>query len=349
MTKLLLKSILWSLLAAVTLEVCARFDDWITYGAPLLENYDNGTLNAFDAIGNRGKPHARYLKWQLNSLGFRNPELDPSRPKLLCIGSSETFGQFEPDGFEWPRQLERQLTGVQVVNAGFAGETFPTSVKRLPEHLAQVKPVVVVLYPSVAHYLSIPFMAHYHGPPPPPAPRPRMQARFETAIKQILPEALTTRLKQRQIEREAPAYGPLLDDMPPELVQRFEEDLRAAVHLIRQNGAAPVLVTHANRFGKSVLPAERPMLISWRKFYPNLREDGFVRMEQTMNQVTIRLALEEKVTLVDAARDMPTGPRYFADYVHFTSEGAALFSKFIAQALAHCNWTQSPPCPRLPL
>ena len=334
MGKILIKAILWSLIAAVTLELCARLDDWATYGAPLLGNYDNSNLNAFDAIGNRGKPNAHYLKWKLNSLGFRGPELDPNLPKLMCVGSSETFGQTEPEGMEWPRQVERLLKGVQVVNTGFAGETFPTSVKRLPERLATVKPVAVLLYPSVAHYLSVPYV-HYAGPPPPPRPVPRMLSRLETVFKQVVPLKLMTYLRQRQIARDAPAYGPLLDNIPPDLAARFEKDLQTAARLIREAGAQPIFITHANRFGKTVTPEERFMLISWRRFYPNLREEGFLPMETTMNNIIRHVAMDEGAPLIDAAPEMPRGPRYFSDFVHFTAEGATIFSRFV-RSLIFC-------------
>lgn len=344
MRRYLLKALLWSLIAGLTLELCARLDDWITYGAPFLQNYDNSVLNSFDAIGNRGKPHARYLKWRLNSLGFRGPELDSRLPKLMCVGSSETFGQTEPDGMEWPRQVERQLKGVQLVNTGFAGETFPTSVKRLPERLATVKPVAVLLYPSVAHYLSVPYV-HYAGPPPSPRPAPRMLARLEAVFKQMVPLPLMTYLRQRQIARDAPAYGPLLDNIPPDLTARFDQDLRTAARLIREAGAQPIFITHANRFGKTIAPDERFMLIAWRRFYPNLREEGFLPMENTMNNIIRKVVVEEDSLLIDAALNVPPGPRYFSDFVHFTAEGATLFSRYVAQFIEHCTWNANPPCP----
>ena len=353
MAKLLFRTLLWSTLAALTLELCARLDDYFTQGAPLLANYDNNVLNAFDKIGNRGRPFAHYLKWQLNSLGFRNPELHPHLPRLMCVGSSETFGQSETPGMEWPRQLERLLNEnrpgkLQIVNTGFAGETFPTSVLRLPERLATVRPTAVLFYPSVAHYLSIPFIPSYQGPPPPAPTRPRMLARIETVVKQSAPVWLMTWLRLRQIEKDAPAYGPLIDNIPQPLIDRFEKDLRQAVHLTRAAGAAPILITHANRFGRSVIPEERFMLIAWRKFYPNLREDGFLRMENTMNAVTRRVAHDENVLLIDPAPDMPPGPRYFSDFVHFTNQGATLFSRFLARSLAYCSFVGPSPCPLQP-
>ena len=94
-----------------------------------------------------------------------------------------------------------------------------------------------------------------------------------------------------------------------------------------------MLVTHATRFGERVEPDERPVLIAWRKFYPILAEDGFLDMEQRLNDVIRETAAEHQVLLVDAAHLMPHGPRYFAEFVHFTDAGARQMAILIADHL----------------
>jgi len=339
MLRVLFKAVLWSVIAVLTMEICARLDDWVRYGAPLLGLYDNSVLDAFDQLGQHGKPNAQYLKWKLNSLGFRGPELDPHAMRILCIGSSETFGQYESEGHEWPRELERVLNAnapaggrYQLVNAGFAGETFPTSVLRMPSRLALVKPKVVLLYPSLAHYLSMPAVRKTGPPPPPVKFRWRMQGRLETMLKNVLPIWLQTRLRQREIDNWQ-SKEPMFDSMPVEFQNEFYNDLETAIAQSRDAGAEPVLITHANRFKDRVEPSEHFMLVSWHKFYPMLREDAFMGMEETMNDVMRRVARERSVPLVDAARQMPSGPQYFQDFVHFTDKGSAAFSEIVARTL----------------
>jgi lysophospholipase L1-like esterase len=351
MLRVLFKAVLWSVIAVLTLEICARLDDWISYGAPPLGLYDNSVLGAFDNLGQHGKPNAQYLKWKLNSLGFRGPELDPTATRILCIGSSETFGQYESEGHEWPRELERVLNQkasaagkYQIVNAGFAGETFPTSVLRMPARLALVKPKVVLLYPSLAHYLSVPALRKT-GPPPPPAKfRWRMQGRIETALKNDLPMWLQTWLRQRDID-SSQGKTPMFDSMPLEYQNEFAKDLETAIALSKDAGAEPVLITHANRFKDRVDPSEHFMLVSWHKFYPMLREDAFLSMEAAMNDVMRRVAREQGVPLIDAARAMPSGPRYFQDFVHFTDKGSAAFSEIVADKLTPQLIAQAPIVP----
>ncbi len=340
--KAIFRGVLWCVIAAFTLEICARLDDWISHGASPWGIYDNTVLNAYDSLGQHGRPNAHYLKWKLNSLGFRGPELNPNAVRILCVGSSETFGQRESENHEWPRQVERLLNRdfggnptYQLVNTGFPGETFPTSVVRLPKRLAQVQPKFVLIYPSLAHYLYVPYLAA-KLPPPPVTPlfRLRMLNRVQSTLKRVLPMAFQTWLRELEIKRDRGSYGPALDRMPVALENRFESDLKKAIGVIREAGAQPIFITHANRFKDRVLPEERFMLISWRVFYPMLKENGFLPMEDSMNQVIRRTAAAENVLLIDAAPAMPAGPKYFGDFVHFTDKGAEVFSQFVAGRLA---------------
>jgi lysophospholipase L1-like esterase len=340
------RTALCCVIAVVTLECCARLDDWISYGASPFGLYDHSLLEAFDQMGQHGRPYGRYLKWHLNSLGFRGPELDPSAIRVLCVGSSETFGQYESEGHEWPRELERLLnqhapagSHYQFVNTGFSGETFSTSLLRLPARLQTIQPKIVLLYPALAHYLtpSGPFSG---APPVQPKFRWRMQGRIENTLKIAMPVWLQTWLRQRDINT-AQGTAPQWDNMPLAYRNAFCNDLEKAIELIRQSGAEPVLITHANRFKDHVAPSERFMLVSWQRFYPMLREDAFLKMEASMNDVMRQVARQQDVLLIDAAEAMPSGPEYFGDFVHFTDKGAAAFSEIVADKLTPFLYSSS--------
>ena len=88
------------LIFVLAVEMCARVDDFIAYGAPFGESYTSDRLYEHDQIGQRGRPGARYKKWHLNSLGYRGPELRNGTIRIICLGASETFGLYEADGEE---------------------------------------------------------------------------------------------------------------------------------------------------------------------------------------------------------------------------------------------------------
>src|SRR6202011_2878753 len=117
-------------------EICARVQDAATDDAPILGAYGYSTMLYRDDLGIAGRPHAHYLKYRLNSLGFRGPEPQWDRERIICIGASETFGLYESPDMEYPRQLERELNAYatnrrySVINVAYAGQRLASFTRR---------------------------------------------------------------------------------------------------------------------------------------------------------------------------------------------------------------------------
>jgi lysophospholipase L1-like esterase len=339
--RLAIRIAIWLVIGGITLEICARVDDWISYGAPILGPYNLSRIYMYDDLGVRGKPGATYLKWKLNSLGYRGPDLRYDRTRVMCIGASETFGLYEEEDGEYPRRLEQELNRrigreeVQVVNVAYPGMSLSATLRRLPEILGTVEPRVVTIYPSVAAYIDLRALRPPSGKnprPPEPGFELRMKTRLETIAKQVVPESVQTELRAWQIRR-ASAPTNTLDRVPEENVARFKSDLTQLAKGLKARGVETFLMTHATRFGKSVKPEERPILVAWRKFYPMLKEDGFLDMEHRMNEAIREVAAEQGLPLIDVAEKMPPGPEYFVEFVHFTDRGAQTMAGIIANEL----------------
>jgi lysophospholipase L1-like esterase len=323
-------------------EFWARVDDYVTYGAPILGVYNNDGLYTSDSLGRVGKPNARYRKWGLNEYGMRGPAVVAGRTTILCFGASETFGLYESEGQEYPRQLERRLNELahrdefQVVNAAYPGESAYTANVRAAQLVAEVHPRVALIYPTPADYIWLPYLdASIKAPSAPPrGPRfeLRIGDRIRTLLKSAIPWSIQTKLREREI-RQSAAEFPVMDTLPDENVKRFRSDVAGLVATLRSLGVVPVIVTHASTFGSSEAGADRTMLTAWRKFYPMLKEDGFINMEQRMNAALRALAAEQHVPLIDVASQLPSGPNQFADFVHFTNEGADAMSRTLATGL----------------
>jgi lysophospholipase L1-like esterase len=339
-------------ISVFTLEACARLDDYFSYRAPILGVYNSDGMYETDRIGKRGKPFGRYKKWQLNSLGFRGPELRPGSVRILCFGASETFGLYEPPGEEYPRVLEQDLNAhaghetYDVLNVAYAGESVHTAALRVPEIVERVRPQVAVIYPSLANYIWLPWSGHNAAAPAAPtaqAASPRFQFEWRIGenvhnlLKEVLPQGFQSWLREREIRRDATRFGPTMDRVPEHNVEVFRQDLLELVHVLKASGVEPVLVTHATRFGQTSVDAlsttDRRMLVSWRKFFPMLSEKGFLDMEARLNDVVRSVASEEHVQLVDAAREIPPGDTNFADYAHFTAAGSAVMAGKLTDGL----------------
>jgi len=219
----------------------------------------------------------------------------------------------------------------QVVNVAFPGLTNTTVLRRLPEILSTVQPKVAVIYASLSNYIYLPDPTVIPRVPP-QIFEWRIASKAKTVLKEILPLALQSQIRSWEIGRDL-GGGQVLERLPEENVTFFRLELRGLLERLQVAGVEPLLVTHATRFGDHVTPEERPALIAWRKFYPNLSEGAFLDMEERLNQVIREEAATHKITVAEAAREMPPGPRYFADFVHFSDDGSRAMSAIISEKL----------------
>jgi lysophospholipase L1-like esterase len=336
--------VLWLLLAGLTLELCARTEDALRYHAPFFGSYSMDSLYRFDELGKYGRPQSSYLKWHLNEFGYRGPSLRNGTYRIAALGSSETFGLYESEQKEWPRQLESMLdhddpaTHYEVVDVSYPGLTVGTALRRLPQMLAAVAPKMVVIYPSYAPYIEIskptpwpvaqntyprvlPDAEHFHW---------RIADRVTNFIKATLPESLQSRMRSWQL-RHDPQSAHTIAVIPDQNVVAFQTDLDHLVTDLRSRGIKVVLVTHASRFGTGAVAKEdAPYLTDWRKFYPQIEESGLLDMERRMSEVVRREAQARNLPLVDAATGIPPGRASFAEFVHFNDSGAHSLASLVA-------------------
>ena len=337
----LARGLLALLIFTGSLELFARLDDYLTYGAPVLGVYNAETLYVRDTIGKRGIPGARFRKWGLNALGYRGPELVPGKATVVCFGASETFGQQEREGFEYPRQLERELNArvgadsFQVLNAAYAGQTVRTATMRVPEIAKAARPVAALIYGVPANYIEL---QRFETKPVPPGrveqPRfeLRIRERVRTLLKGLIPAPIQNWLRAREISADRMAVA-AIDRLPEENILRYRHDLSKLVEALRQEGITPILVTHVDAFGETLSDSDRALLTSWRKFYPLLKEEGFLDMERRANEAVRSLGSEAGVPVIDLERGVPTTPESFTDFAHFSEAGAGSVATALADGL----------------
>ncbi len=333
----------YSLIFLLTLEALARLDDWVSDGASLTGNHDIDTVFVSAPGVKAGKPGAHFGKWHMNSLGFRGPEPVAGRRNVLVYGASESFGIYEGPEQEYPRQLARLLDDAQpgvynVLNAAVPGLRIGR-MGYLDHILKQASPSHLVVYPTPAAYIGVdkPFCSEPANWPTElsthQAQRLRLKGKLELVAKQAVPEWLMTGMKEFGIW-QATREGTVIDHLPEAAMQAFEKDLRCVVERARRADATPVLVTHGNYFGDQITPDNRPMLVAWRRFYPELSEAGFLDMEARANQLIKQVARDEPgAVLVDIHGVVPPGPKHYADFVHFTDEGARLLATKLSTAI----------------
>ncbi|MGP8049131.1 MAG: SGNH/GDSL hydrolase family protein [Desulfobaccales bacterium] len=117
------------------------------------------------------------------------------------------------------------------------------------------------------------------------------------------------------------------------LVREFARNLQTFINICRARGITPVLLTMPSRLKDDPDPLIRRLMqrledqngISYRDF-----KGAFDRFNQEIRGV----AAQNRVLLVDLAREIPPEKEYMSDVVHFNPAGSRLVAQKIAAGLA---------------
>jgi hypothetical protein len=349
----------WAAAALLVIAICgelaARLDDALFHSVPLLANPRYDDLIMQDWFGRRGRPHAQFGKWKLNSLGFRGPELRHKESgciRVVVLGASESFGFYESPEHEYPRVLQQKLAGrgcVEVVNAAVIGMQLGSMRRYWSNWVARIQPDVVVVYPSPLFYLasSTPTPSGTSDAVTPSAgagevPATSGTARFESRfIKRLravvtgaLPRWIPMYLNQRRVAADLAAQTlPLISAPPPADLEKFRQALTQLLDTIKSSGTRVVLLTHAQR---ATLPIEARMLPDlWeaRIYWPRAELPVLPQFNLAGNDVIREVARRESVQLIDVAPLLDGCWDCFADLNHFADKGAAMMAEAIARQL----------------
>jgi hypothetical protein len=342
--------IILALVIGATGELTARVEDFLRRGVPIQATPDRyRDLVLHDALGIRGRPYGHFGRWQLNSVGFRGPEItrqpSPGCHRVLILGASETFGLYESDGKEYPAQLQTKLSDArtgcyEVVNASLFGLTLPGITQLWENWGRQFAPRTVVIYPTPAFYLAE-HAPKRPGPPPThvdaaPWWTPRLRGRAEDVID------FPAFIQRRRIARDAAALEAehdrswFYESVPPERLELFARDLETLVAAIQSSSATPLLVTHATGFHRP--PDDDDLQIdameAWRLHMRKPRAPVLLAFEDQAREATIALARRRGVPVVDAAAIMNGREPWFAgDLLHFGDAGAGRLADLLAVRL----------------
>lgn len=342
-----------ALLCLVTLEICARVDDWASYDAPIFGPYDLESLFQQTERGWRGVPHGRYIHWTLNRDGFRGPELqaDIGQTRVVTYGASETFGLYEEPGAEFPRVLERELnarsshTRYEVINSGMPGMRVGSGLQLLEDIGRDLHPSYVIIYPTPTHYVGV--TRPYCGRPPAARGEPRrlptlrILERLKDRLKGALPPRGLTLMRRAVIAWQT-RTDHVIEEVQPASLGALSTDLRCAIAAVRRIGAEPILVTHASRFSpRDPRPEDEYWLTGWRLQYPEIREPALLALEHRANMVIAAVARDEHVTLVDASGVLGGVPDNFADHAHFNDRGARRMGELLAGSILQVEQASS--------
>jgi len=302
-----------------------------------------------DELGPHSRFGARFEKWRINSHGFRGPEITMEKPdgvvRILIIGASETFGLYESPGMEFPAQLQQKLDlakpgRYQVLNAACAGMGLPRFVHYYNVWLKKFAPDLVICYPTPTSYVQelVPGVSQPEGPPRKLRENIRLKRKTKIVVKRLLPAFLLQKRHERRMARYVRKQVPgwIWEHVPPEKVALFETHLEQLVQTVRSSCVEMLLLTHAHRFPEDRtkwVAVDEVMMAAWRLVWARGSERCKLEMEDEANRFIRDLGKRLGIPVADAALAVPRIPENFADFSHFTDQGAGIMAELLAREI----------------
>ncbi|HEX9564814.1 MAG TPA: hypothetical protein VF981_12610 [Gemmatimonadaceae bacterium] len=349
-------AVLLVLMVAV-LEIVSRVEELIVNAVPITSRITAPRdLVWLHPQGARGRPGGRYQQLSLNGLGFRGPEMSPAKPpgtvRIVVVGASETFGLYESQGREYPRQLEDSLRArsaaacptraIEVGNAALPGMATPSMVHLLDQVVRKAGPDVIVLYPSPGFYLN----------PNPPRPsagaagadsalplanalKLRVAVRARRQARSLVPEPIKVMVRRMIVNRRARAWGEKrFTAVPEDRIAQFEDDLRRAVGIAKSTGARVMMMGHTNATMEPGF-SDSALVGAWVYQFPRASAEALVGFHARSVDLERQIARDSGLVYVDLPAAF-TGKweGTFADFVHFTDLGSAVVAGTLADAIS---------------
>jgi len=294
-----------------------------------------------------------------NSLGFRGeepPENFWQYLTIITVGGSTTECSFITDGKTWPDllrdRLRKNFSHVWLNNAGFDGHSTFGHIVLMEDYIIKIKPKVALFligtndfgiddtteYDNInigrisftsfkmmikslsAHseFLSLGLnfyrliLARMGGLGTADVP-----INFNTSGRITLTEAYSEKIKR--IHKDKYLRG-------------YESRLIKLVHISKQNGIKPVLITQPMLWG-DVVDSLTNINLATIKLDTDMNGKLAWELLELYNDITRRVGREEGILVIDLAKKMPKNLLYFYDDVHYTNQGARKVAEIIYEDL----------------
>ena len=341
------KSILWKRIAVLFLSILlglllveglARARQWIRYGSPSGAAYE---LTVDPATGLRiPKPGMKTNHIQIDSRGFRNPEIEMPKPsgriRLAFVGASTTFcAEVSSNEATWPELVCRQLRerfpqlSFDYINAGLPGFDLESSRKNFEARVLPLEPDVVIYYEAANDFsMDTRRLARERGVYTGKPEDPSWLAR-RSVVWYLIEKNLAVRERQRGL-----GQGHTLSYDPGPLARSFESRLVEFLEEARRVAPVCAVATFSHKVRRDQPPDVQLRNCNTSLYYaPYMTVRGILDGWDAYNQAIRDAAQRTGAILIGGEAEIPADDLHFADSVHFRDAGARAQAERITKGL----------------
>jgi lysophospholipase L1-like esterase len=284
-----------------------------------------------------------------NSLGFRGapPPADfVDYLTIVTIGGSTTECFYLSDGKTWTDllgvKLKQDLPQLWINNAGLDGATTYRHLILLEDYLAQLKPKLALFLVGINDV----GLGEIHD-----KPKGGFASRIKTLANKSEVYSLGLNIRRyfiarsrglHHVEVDLKTQGSLAvpEAVQQETLRKYREEslkfyrarLEKLVRVSRAQGIEPVFITQPTLYGPGIDPATGVDLEKIR-LGEKLNGALMFAVVELYNATLRQVGAENRVLVIDLAREMPRNSVYYYDYLHYTEAGAARVADIISRDL----------------
>lgn len=287
-------------------------------------------------------PNLKQKTIQINSLGFRSPELEMPKPpatiRLAFLGGSTTFcAEVSSNAMTWPHLVWQQLQTTypdahfDYVNASASGYLVHQSQARLTHHVKPLAPDIIVIYHATNDLArNTNRLARAKNIIPPDLTISHSWLSRYSVLWLLVEKNL--QIWQRQQQAKAPV--PKLTFTPEEITPTFQTELTSLIRESQQIASVVAVVTFTTKLRREQTPDEQLHAANTFLYYmPYMSIEGLLQGFEAYNRVIRDVAQETGAILIEGEYSIPGDDVHFNDSMHFNDPGSVLMAKRVSDGL----------------
>ncbi len=267
------------------------------------------------------------LPLRINDAGFKGPDLDDShsRPRLLVIGDSVTFGIA---GWDFPRAIASSAPHVEVINGGVEGYSVRNALLRLPDYRA-VKPQLCLIMIGWNNLYAESAPGHL-----------RTLGEARRIVRMVgnglgnggIDADRALRQRQKHFDPDDPRVGQFRAARPA-----FVDDVEKLGESLESAGCKIAIATLAGLYVEGVAPSAKALEIGHLPAFtdnPAMLAASTTAANDGLRDLAKRRGWHIADVAAWADRQLHPRDRWFSDGVHFWAEGLTELGQFLAEDLS---------------